>query len=420
MKIDLIVFPMHDWKKCEKEGFRTRDAHLIRHFEKNNNIGKILIVDRPFTLLEMILKRRSLRPKRGEVVKKESFLSLTKVSKKIHVLDIFSAQIFQPLILRRDWWDYIFRKEPIIRSINDASLLLKLENRVLFLFNPLSTGVIGKLGEKLVVFDALDNWIRHLEMKDRRGWIARGYEIIKREACVIFANSENTQKLMENPKTKPILVTNGVDKNFFKVKENIIPEDIKNIPKPIIGYAGKIAKRINVELLKFIASELPNFSFVLIGQFLDKGWIKSLFKYKNIFFLGDKHYSELPYYLNNFDICIIPHNLGSLESGEDPIKLYEYLAAGKPVVATNVINNNLFKYGVSVASCKEFFLKQITYWFKKLSNGELSREKIKSNIDPSFYWENKARFIIKKIEETYKEKEGKVYGEKNLHNQKNI
>ena len=56
-KINLVIFPLHDWKKCEREGFRTRDAHLILEFEKNSLVEKILIVDRPISSPEMLVKK---------------------------------------------------------------------------------------------------------------------------------------------------------------------------------------------------------------------------------------------------------------------------------------------------------------------------------------------------------------------------
>ena len=144
--IDLVILPMHDWKKCEKEGFRTRDAHLIQHFEKNKNVKRMLVVDRPMSLSEMILKKGYWKTKSGKIIKRTPFTSLTKVSKKIYVLDILSWDLIKPLILKRDWWGYIFGKGRVIETIRETISFLNLNNKILFLWSPLSTGVIGKLG----------------------------------------------------------------------------------------------------------------------------------------------------------------------------------------------------------------------------------------------------------------------------------
>lgn len=402
--IDLIVFPMHDWRKSEKEGFRTRDTHLIQHFEKNKNVNKILVIDRPITFPEMLLRRRVWKIKSGKVIKKRATTCLSQVSPKIFVYDIFSLEMLKPLILKRDWWHHIFQKESILKKIYKCVQDLNMANKVLFLWNPLSTGVIGNLEEKLIVFDALDNWTKHPEMKDRKGWIKKGYEIIKEKADIIFTNSEETQKLLENSKTHPILISNGVDAEFFQqIKENI-PEDIKTIPRPIIGYAGKIAKRIDVNLLSFLASNLAQMSFVLIGQFLDKKWVAPLFKFKNIHFLGDKHYTQLPYYLKSFDICIIPHNIKSLESGGDPIKLYEYLAVGKPVVTTHIGGVDVFKDVITIANTKEEFLEGIIYWLKKIKENKTLSENLRNSLTESCSWGYKADTMINCILERINKK----------------
>lgn len=414
MKVDLIVLPMHDWRKCEKEGFRTRDAHLIQHLEKSERVRRMLVVDRPMTLPEMILKKRYWRIRSGKRIQRTWFTCLTKVSKKTYVLDIFSWDLLKPLILKRDWWDYTFRTDRVIQKIKKAVSLLNLNNKVLFLWSPLSTGVIGELGERMLVFDTLDNWAKHPEIRDKRGWIKRGYETIKEKADIIFANSKETQKFMENPRISPILIPNGVDKKLFALQEKGIPEDLKNIGTPIIGYAGKIGKRMDIDLLSFLASELPQINFVLIGQFLNKKWVKGLFKFRNIYFLGDKHYSQLPFYLGNFDVCIIPHNTRSLESGEDSIKLYEYLAAGKPVVTTMVLGIDYLKDVITIASTREEFLEGTIYSCKRAKEDKSFSEELRNSISEIHLWSEKAKrmidLILEGISREKKQIENSYYG----------
>ena len=393
---------MHDWIKCEKEGFRTRDAHLIKCFEKNRNVNKILVIDRPLTIPEILLKKKFWRVRNGKVIKKSPSSFLTKVSEKIYVLDIFSYDIIKPLIYKRDWWDYIFKKSSIIVKIGKTIKFLNLNNKILFLWTPMSTGVIGKLDEQMVVFDTLDNWTRHPEIRDKRGWISKGYKTIKERADIIFANSVETQQFMNNLRTDPILVLNGVDKDFFQVENPVLPDDIKNINKPIVGYIGKLARRFDVALISFLAKELPYMNFVILGQILNKDWIKPLYRYKNIYILGDRHYSLMSHYLKNFDICIIPHNIRSQDSGENSIKLYEYLAAGKPVVTTNFGGVEIFKDNIKIAFTKEDFLEGIIDYNVKLTKDRDYFNKLKNLITSELTWGHKANFMINEIIKIYK------------------
>jgi len=96
VKIDLIIFPMHDWKKGEEESFRTRDGHLMKAFEKSARTGKILVINRPTSLPEMVLKKKSWKVKNVLSSRKIGFFSrLGKVANK----NLCSGYIFTPYII---------------------------------------------------------------------------------------------------------------------------------------------------------------------------------------------------------------------------------------------------------------------------------------------------------------------------------
>ena len=404
--MDLIILPFHDWKKNEAEGFRNRDGHLIRHFEKDERINKILVVDRPISLPEMVLKKRPWRIRTGQVVRKSGFTCLTQVSEKIFVLDIFSGDLFRPVVMGRDWWGFIFKHPKTIRRIKENAKFLSIEFPVLFSWSPISSGVVGKIGEKLFVFDADDNWLRHPEMKDKRGFIVSGYNLIREKADVIFTVSEKLKRFFVGCRTKHLYhVPMGVDVEHFRVKTGGKLPDVEKIHKPIIGYTGRLAKRIDVELLSYLAENLPRISFAVAGQSLDRNWMAPLFRYKNIYFLGDKHYTQLPYYLASFDVCIIPHNVGKFENDGDPIKLYEYLAAGKPVVTTLIAGVDVFNEQITIARTKEEFRDGILYWLKRASEEPGLSEKLRASITPEHFWSTKARKMLDAVEILLREKE---------------
>ena len=120
------------------------------------------------------------------------------------------------------------------------------------------------------------------------------------------------------------------------VKENLsMPQDMEAIPRPVIGYCGSVtAMRLDSAVLDQIARSLPGCSLVLVGP-LDPFYEKSdLKKYKNVFMLGGKPPGTIQDYIAHFDICINPQAINQLTIGNYPRKIDEYLAAGKPVVAT--------------------------------------------------------------------------------------
>jgi len=129
------------------------------------------------------------------------------------------------------------------------------------------------------------------------------------------------------------LVKNGVDIDLFQ-NEYPVPDDMNHLERPIVGFGGKITHLFDYELFNRVVQSHPNCSFVIIGQVLDNEVFEKIISVRNVYYLGDKHYSIYPSYVTNFDVGIIPYVTNELESGVDSIKAYEYVAAGLSCVGT--------------------------------------------------------------------------------------
>jgi glycosyltransferase involved in cell wall biosynthesis len=286
-------------------------------------------------------------------------------------------------------------------SINKAIKHIKFQNHILFLANPFSTGIIGKTNEKMIVFDAFDNLLKHAYLGNVKNEIRKSYDLLKKSADIIFANSEPLTSYMSNGKPNAFCIRNGVDLELFRdYSKSSAPEDIQSINPPIIGYAGKINKRLDIELLKFVIEKLPQINFVFIGQMMDAKWFKPLLQFSNVHYLGDKHYSQLPAYLSSFDICSIPHCVGVNEHDGDLIKIYEYLASGRPVVSTDVVGVDSFKEVISMAATKDDFLDGLQKYLQMGYDGRNKLSKpLRNSIPASWTWESRAKSMIKRIGE---------------------
>jgi teichuronic acid biosynthesis glycosyltransferase TuaH len=114
-----------------------------------------------------------------------------------------------------------------------------------------------------------------------------------------------------------------------------VHESLKNIPKPIVGYFGNIEQRIDFDLMRDVAGQNKNISFVFAGT-IQKHWIPDFFfEIPNIHFTGRIPYNQMPQVLKGFDVAIIPFKIKKENKTIFPLKLFEYLGAAKPVVATN-------------------------------------------------------------------------------------
>ena len=394
--INLVVIPFHDWKKCEREGFRTRDAHFMQEFGKHPSVDKLLIIDRTISISEMALYRRNVKVKNGELLYKENGSILSRISDKVYILDIFIAEFFKSLIMRRNWTSYIFGHRKVFQSVVTSLEYLGIEdNYSLFISEPLFVPLVRKLKPKIFVFDAQDNLLKHAMYKTVKG-LKENYDYCLKTADLIYTNSKETLKWFEQIRPDAVHIPNGVDVKIFDNSRTYpISQDMQDITSPIIGYAGKMQEMFDIKLVESAIQELSEINFVFIGQILNPKWTEKLWRYPNVYYLGDKHYQLLPNYLASFDICIIPYHT-TRQHNVDPIKFYEYLAMGKPIVTTRVGNTVKFNNypQVIVANTVSEFIDGLNYFIKQIkTNCEIE---IKPVPDVCL-WNTKAGKIIQDI-----------------------
>ncbi len=114
-----------------------------------------------------------------------------------------------------------------------------------------------------------------------------------------------------------------------------IPEDMKSIKRPIIGWFGVIDERVDYDLIREAAKLRPEYAFVLVGPVV-KVDPESLPKADNIHWMGGRDYKDLPNYCRAFDICMMCFAINEATEFINPTKALEYLATGKPVISTPV------------------------------------------------------------------------------------
>jgi teichuronic acid biosynthesis glycosyltransferase TuaH len=332
--LNLVVVPFHDWRKCEREGFRTRDAHLMQQFGRHPAVRRMLVVNRPISLAEIALYRRGWRPREGTLLRRSGGAYLSQVGPKSYTLDLVVPELLRPLRLRRAWTPYIF-DQPVVAAATRAAIagLGFGDDYALFLSAPLFAPLARRLAPPLLIADAQDNLLKHALYRDVPG-VVEGYNYWRERADLLYANSHETAAWLG--RSDATHIANGVDLELFAPdRPRPLPNDLAALPRPIVGYAGKMQELFDIEMAAAALRALPEVSFVFIGQVLNQRWMDPLRRLPNAHFLGDKPYAQLPNYLAAFDICTIPYSVAR-QHGGDPIKLYEYLAAGKPVVTTNI------------------------------------------------------------------------------------
>jgi len=416
-KLEIIMFNMSGYSEWQK-GIANRNYHLFRKLLENDAVGRIICVDfLPFTFKRAIRNywQNIFKGEKGEVIFRDLTTRVIRIPHSQTEVYVFSTI------------DSIFSSAMVIKKINKVlSKIFQLSNypttrlpRVIWSCFPMfvdyfsAKGGSASGGENLLhdltVFDAVDNWIEHPSFIKQKEKLNKNYQIIAGKSDLIFTVSENLLGFFKNfGREKDIYwIANGVDVVHFMEKSTTKPEDLKNIPRPIIGYVGIIQQRLDIDLLEYLAEKNPEKSFVLIGPLWPVYFqkirkpaieIQRLKKYKNIYLLGQKNYLQTPDYIKNFDLAISPHRLNNFVKYTNSLKVLEYLACGQPVVSTPPSGVERFSHLVYIAQDYQDFNKKMEMALRE-NNEELKNQRISQmkNQDWSFKIEEMIKLIKEKL-----------------------
>jgi len=157
------------------------------------------------------------------------------------------------------------------------------------------------------------------------------------------------------------------------------------VPRPIAGYYGTLTIENDIELLQYCAMQLREVSFVFAGQ-VTSGDFEGLFKQPNVYFLGRIPYEQIPALCACFDVCLLQWKMDEWIRFCNPLKFFEYMASGKPIVSIP-IDEIAERYSdvVSVATTKEEYCKAITW---ELNNDTHERAHQRIKIAQEHNWDN--------------------------------
>ncbi len=189
------------------------------------------------------------------------------------------------------------------------------------------------------------------------------------------------------------MVGQGCDTSLFddQMREITVPEDLKGIPGPIIGYVGFLSsRRLSIPILVHLAKARPDWNLVLVGPEDEKFTASELHQMDNVHFLGSRDASELPNYIKGFDVAINPQLINDATMGNYPRKIDEYLAMGKPTVASATKAMEYFKGHTYLGKTPEDYVALIE---KALGENSKALEEKRRTFGLSHSWENNVNEI---------------------------
>lgn len=218
--------------------------------------------------------------------------------------------------------------------------------------------------------------------------------IAKSDICV--ANSVYLANYCKQYNQQSYYVGQGCDFTLFNDSENLaIPVALQTIQKPILGYVGAILSiRLDENILLHLAQQKPSWSIVLVGP-EDADFEKSkLHQLPNVHFLGAQKPETLPAYIKGFDVCLNPQAVNPLTIGNYPRKIDEYLAMGKPTIATKTDAMSIFEDHVYIADGKEQYVELAEQALHENSEQLIAKRIAFAN---THTWENNAAAIYDAI-----------------------
>jgi hypothetical protein len=176
------------------------------------------------------------------------------------------------------------------------------------------------------------------------------------KAAVVITTADSLLAGIQGVRPDAVFIPNGVCPEDFKVESDRVPGDLEPIlagGKPLIGYYGALAKWLDYDLIHFACDACKDFNFVFIGPKIDPSSEK-LQRRDNLFLLGPKKYEDLKYYLRRIDVATIPFQVNRVTNSTSPVKLFEYMAGGKPIVTTDMKECRKFQSVLISATFEEY------------------------------------------------------------------
>ncbi len=284
-----------------------------------------------------------------------------------------------PREVRRNLWVWSpvllpLHGQPAVRNLNKRLLTVGLNWRLrrlgfrhdlLWTYNPLTTELLDTTAYDQVVYHCVD------DIKAQPGMPVAALEaaeqVLTGRATTVFCTAPRLYERCKRINGHTHYFPNVADFAHFAqalAPETDVPDDLAVIRGPRLGFIGAISGyKVDFDLLAHVARAHPEWSLVLIGKVGegDPGTdVAVLEDLPNVHLLGPRSYQQLPAYLRGIDVALLPSRLNDYTASMFPMKFFEYLAAGKPVVSTDLAALTAFADVCSLASSPEAFEKAVT------------------------------------------------------------
>ncbi len=373
--------------------------------------NRVLFVSTPLDMASRIRSALSFRKntsyefrRRMDVLKSKSS-PLRKINKNLWILDCpFTLLSVNKLpVLLFDFFNRMNNRK-IGKWIMEQATLLDFKNYI----HLIDTDLFRSRYLKEYIHPAISIYYRRDYVIGFPYWQKHGpraEEGLVRQSNIVLANSSYFAEQLRPMNPNTYVLNTGVNLELYDASRSWSkPADLEHIPSPVIGYTGAILEsRLNSGLINEIVRQLPQCSFVFVGPEDEHFRQHNLHRESNTYFLGRKEVDELPRYIRYFDVCINPQTVNPITDGNYPLKIDEYLAMGKPVVATSTHTmRDVFTGYTHLATRRSEWVSALYESLKEIDDKELKEKRIAFAHTHS--WGHSVNTIYHAIEQTEKQK----------------
>lgn len=380
--------------------FRRRYRSLFSELIKFDNIDYILFVETPLTFysfVRFIFGKMNRRDKeRWKRVLKKGIIHREGNIFIITPIVPFPFLSLNLLMQFNMFWLNKFQ----IYVINYLKKKLQFRDIILWINHPYySASLINHLPKKLFCYDLCDDY--NEKEKDKTSIAAR---LIKKNDDYLTENADimfvTSKKLFQYhfPKNPNIFrIPNGVHLDFFKGTHSLIsePADLKHVPRPRLIYIGNISPTIDLGLLQWVNKTHPEWSLIMIGPLHERMFTNALKKINSVYLLGIKSYEESIAYLKFSDVAIIPYLKSPWAIFGDSLKIYNFIASGKPVVSTEIGGVENFHDVIFIGKDQNDFARKIELALSETEEERERRKEMQYKIITEHTWQKRAEEIYK-------------------------
>lgn len=387
---DIVVIGIQPWHYV----LGSNCKNIALQFSKTN---RVLYVNIPLSRKTIVAKDKTEGVKKHCSIIKENKEQIYKINELMW--EFYPASIIEPINSLPSTRVFKFfnriNNKRYAKDIQYAIKKLGFENIILFNDNDFYTGFHLKelLKPELTIYYCRDflqgnkYWKKHAR-KMEPALIAN--------ADLVVANSTYYADYCSTYNKDSYYIGQGCNLELFNKSINYkTPEDIIHFSSPIIGYVGAVdSDRLDLAIIRTLANSNKDWNIILVGPEDDIFKSSDLHQLENIKFLGRKDINELPAYINKFNVCINPQLINQLTIGNYPLKVDEYLAMGKPVVATRTKAMEIFEKYTYLAETPAEYPALIA---KALKENSPTAEAVRIAFANSHTWENCMKELYKLI-----------------------